>query len=308
MAGYEVFLQQMVNGVTLGGIYALIALGYTMVYGIIELINFAHGDVFMLGSFIALTILGSLGFTHTLSGATLVLALVLVLVATGVLTGFVGVVIERVAYRPLRNAPKLAPLIAAIGVSFILQNIVFVWQGPNNQRFPNILPNPYHNFGHVTVTAKEILIVVLSVALMVALTLFVQRTRLGKAMRATAQDREAASLMGIDINQTIALTFFIGSLLAGIASIVYGLYYNSVRFDLGYEAGLKAFTAAVLGGIGNIGGAMTGGFLIGIISALATQYIPDGDAWANAVVFAILIVVLVFRPQGLLGQRTAERA
>jgi branched-chain amino acid transport system permease protein len=308
VAGYEIFLQQMVNGITLGGIYALIALGYTMVYGIIELINFAHGDVFMLGSFIAMTLLTTLGLTNTLNGATLVMALLGVLIATGVLTGFVGVIIERVAYRPLRNAPRLAPLISAIGVSFILQNIVFVWMGPNNIRFPNILPNPTHDFGHVTVTTKEVLIVALSIILMVALHTFVQHTRLGKAMRATAQDREAASLMGIDVNQTIALTFFIGSLLAGAAGIVYGLYYNSVRFDLGYEAGLKAFTAAVLGGIGNIGGAMTGGFMIGIIYALATQYIPNGDAWANAVVFGILILVLVFRPQGLLGQRMAERA
>jgi branched-chain amino acid transport system permease protein len=308
VAGYEIFLQQVVNGLTLGGIYALIALGYTMVYGIIELINFAHGDVFMLGSFFALTILTSLNLTHTLGGAQLVIALLGLLILTGVLTGFVGVIVERVAYRPLRKAPKLAPLISAIGVSFILQNIVFVWMGPNNVRFPNILPNPYHNFGHVTVTAKETLIVFSSLILMVILRAFVQRTRLGKAMRATAQDSEAAALMGINVNRTIALTFFIGSLLAGAAGIVYGLYYNSIRFDIGYEAGLKAFTAAVLGGIGNLTGAMSGGFLIGIVYALATQYLPNGDAWANAVVFAILILVLIFRPQGLFGQRLPERA
>ena len=308
MAGYEIFLQQVVNGVTLGGIYALIALGYTMVYGIIELINFAHGDVFMLGSFIAIALLGALGLDSALHGAQLAAALLGLLLITGLATGLIGVAIERVAYRPLRRAPKLAPLISAIGMSFILENIAYVWKGPNNIRFPNILPNPSHDFGHVTVTAKETLIVVSSLVLMVVLSAFIQRTRLGKAMRATAQDPEAASLMGIDVNQTIALTFFIGSLLAGAAAIVYGLYYNSVRFDVGYQAGLKAFTAAVLGGIGNLGGAMTGGFVIGIVYALATQYLPNGDAWANAVVFAILILVLIFRPQGIFGQRLAERA
>ena len=308
MPGYELLLLQLINGITLGGIYALIALGYTMVYGIIELINFAHGDVFMLGSFIAVSLLGAVGLTHTLHGVELVAALLALLLLTGTLTGLVGVVIERVAYRPLRKAPKLAPLISAIGVSFILQNVVFVWRGPNNQRFPNILPNPTLDIGQVTITTKEALIVFSSLLLMLVLRTFIQRTRLGKAMRATAQDPEAAALMGINVNLTIALTFFIGSLLAGVAGIIYGLYYNSIRFNIGYDAGLKAFTAAVLGGIGNITGAMSGGFLIGIISSLATQYLPNGDAWANAVVFAILILVLVFRPQGLLGQRLPERA
>jgi branched-chain amino acid transport system permease protein len=306
MSPLELFAQQLVNGIALGGIYALIALGYTMVYGIIELINFAHGDVFMLGSFLAVTALTTFGLTHVQSGLPLVLVLVYLFVVTCLLSGTVGVVIERVAYRPLRNAPRLAPLISAIGVSFLLQGIVFLWRGPAPVEFPEVMPNPILNVGHVIVSAKQMLILASSIVLMVALQLFVQRTRLGKAMRATAQDRDAAALMGIDVNFTIALTFFIGSALAGAAGIVFGLYYSSIVFTNGYIAGLKAFTAAVLGGIGNIAGAMVGGFAIGLIESFGAMYIQQ--AWANAIVFAVLILVLVFRPTGLLGQRVAERA
>ena len=286
--------------------YALIALGYTMVYGIIELINFAHGDVFMLGSFFAVAALSALGLTQGATGFALVLILIYAFLVTGVLSGLTGVVIERFAYRPLRNAPRLAPLISAIGVSFILQNIAFSWRGPSPINFPDVMPDSILSMGQVIIRSKQILIFVSSLALMTALQVFINRTRLGKAMRATAQDRDAASLMGIDVNTTIALTFFIGSGLAGAAGIIYGLYYGSVSFTIGYLAGLKAFTAAVLGGIGNIAGAMLGGFVIGLVESFTAQYVSQ--AWADAAVFAVLILVLVFRPTGLLGQQLADRA
>lgn len=306
MSPLELFLQQLTNGIALGGIYALIALGYTMVYGIIELINFAHGDVFMLGSFVAIAVLSVFGLGHPATGASLILVLLYLFLATCVLSGLIGVVIERVAYRPLRNAPRLAPLISAIGVSFILQNIVFLWRGPSPVSFPDVMPEAVITVGNVIIRGKQIFILFSSLIMMASLQLFVQRTRMGKAMRATAQDPSAAALMGINVNYTIALTFFIGSALAGAAGIIYGLYYTSVVFNIGYIAGLKAFTAAVLGGIGNLGGAMLGGFLIGIIEAFSAQY--SSQAWADSIVFAVLILVLIFRPTGLLGQQLAERA
>jgi len=277
-----------------------------MVYGIIELINFAHGDVFMLGSFFAVAALSALGLGTEATGVVLALILVYVFVVTCVLSGATGVIIERIAYRPLRHAPRLAPLISAIGVSFILQNIAFSWRGPSPVNFPDVMPDAVLSIGQVIIRAKQVFIFVASILMMIALQAFVTRTRLGKAMRATAQDRDAASLMGIDVNFTIALTFFIGSALAGAAGIIYGLYYGSVSFTIGYLAGLKAFTAAVLGGIGNIAGAMLGGFLIGMVESFTAQYISQ--AWADAAVFAVLILVLVFRPTGLLGQQLAERA
>ncbi len=306
MSPLELFLQQLINGIALGGIYALIALGYTMVYGIIELINFAHGDVFMLGSFVAIAVLSVFGLGHPATGASLILVLLYLFLATSVLSGLIGVVIERVAYRPLRNAPRLAPLISAIGVSFILQNIVFLWRGPSPVSFPDVMPEAVITVGNVIIRGKQIFILFSSLIMMASLQLFVQRTRMGKAMRATAQDPSAAALMGINVNYTIALTFFIGSALAGAAGIIYGLYYTSVVFNIGYIAGLKAFTAAVLGGIGNLGGAMLGGFLIGIIEAFSAQY--SSQAWADSIVFAVLILVLILRPTGLLGQQLAERA
>jgi branched-chain amino acid transport system permease protein len=293
---------------TIGGIYALIALGYTMVYGIIELINFAHGEIFMVGAFFAMVFLTTLGFSGAIADPMLFLAVLLAAFAFVMPTlGLVGVGIERFAYRPLRNAPRLAPLITAIGVSFILQNIVYIWRGPSPVPFPQLLSaqSRFTVLG-ASVSYISVLIIVVTVILLVALQLFVGRTRLGRAMRSTAQDREAAQLMGVNINTTIALTFFIGSALAGAAGIVYGLYFGTVAFNIGFIGGLKAFTAAVLGGIGNTTGAVLGGFVIGFVEVISAQL---GLAiWAHAIVFGVLVIVLVFRPSGLLGQPIGERA
>jgi branched-chain amino acid transport system permease protein len=299
---------QFVNALTLGAIYALVALGYTMVYGIIELINFAHGDIFMVGAFVSLSLLTTLGFTGAITD---VLVLIPVLAATFlfsmVVMGVVGVVIERLAYRPLRNAPRLAPLLTAIGVSFILQNVIQLIYGPYQINSPQIFPTDWFiTIGGTKISVLSIFIISVAVGLMIGLQLFVGRTRLGRAMRATALDREAASLMGVNINRTIAITFFIGSALAGAAGVVQGLYYGVAQFQLGFFAGLKAFTAAVLGGIGNTVGAALGGFIIGFIEVGASSF---GYArWGPAIVFGILVLVLVFRPSGLLGQQLGERA
>jgi len=297
--------QQLINGVATGGMYALIALGYTMVYGIIELINFAHGDVYTLGSFFSLSILALLPIAGVTSGPLLVLIAIAVIILAALLCGITGVLIERLAYRRLRNAPRLATLITAIGVSLILENIMQLWKGTSPVPFPQFLPNTQHSVGGVVFNDNEVLVVTVSVACMLLLNYFVYRTKLGKAMRATAQDRDAAQLMGININSTIAWTFFIGSALAGVAGFISGIYYGTTFFLNGYQAGLKAFTAAVLGGIGNITGAMLGGFVIGIVEALTAQFL--GNQWTEVVVFSILILILVFRPSGLLGQHLAEK-
>jgi branched-chain amino acid transport system permease protein len=301
-------VEQFVNALTLGAIYALVAIGYTMVYGIIELINFAHGDVFMVGTFVSLSFLTSLGFSGAVTDpALLIVLLVAVFLFTSIVMGLVGVLIERSAYRPLRNAPRLAPLITAIGVSFILQNVVQIFYGPFQTNSPQIFPtDAFVEIGSAKIPVLSIFIVSVAVGLMIGLQLFIGRTRLGRAMRSTALDRDAAALMGVNINRTIAITFFIGSALAGAAGVVYGLQYGVTRFDLGFQAGLKAFTAAVLGGIGNTVGAALGGFIIGFIevSAVAFGY----GRWGPAVVFGVLVIVLVFRPAGLLGQQVGERA
>jgi branched-chain amino acid transport system permease protein len=300
--------QQFFNALAIGGIYALIALGYTMVYGIIELINFAHGEIFMVGAFFGMTFLMTLGFRGTIADPIVFLLVLLASFAVVMpLLGLVGVGIERFAYRPLRGAPRLAPLITAIGVSFILQNIVYIWQGPSPVQFPQILsPQVRFSVLGASVSWITVLIVVVTAVLLIALQLFVGRTRLGRAMRSTAQDRDAAQLMGVNINTTIALTFFLGSALAGAAGIVYGLYFGTIAFNIGFIGGLKAFTAAVLGGIGNTTGAVLGGFLIGFVEVISAQL---GLAiWSHALVFAVLVIVLVFRPAGLLGQPIGERA
>jgi len=305
--GTNIFLQQIENGITLGAMYALVALGYTLVYGIIELINFAHGDVFMWGTVIVFLVVGKLGVASPPSGLALVgLMILLLAIAMGV-SGFLNWGIERVAYRRLRKAPRLAPLIAAIGVSFILETVMELWQGPNFTAFPTIFPTGDFNVFGARVTYLDIFIVLLSVTLMYGLSQFINTSRLGRAMRATAQDPEAAALMGVNINQTISVTFLIGGALAGAAALVYNMYIGQVWFLTGFQLGLIAFTAAVLGGIGNIYGAVLGGFLIGLIDSLAIQYLPDGFAWSLAVVFAILVLILVFRPSGLLGQRVPDK-
>jgi len=312
MTASEVFLQQMINGLTVGSYLALIALGYTMVYGIIELINFAHGDVYMLGFFISLSFLGLLGATSTLPSFTLLWVVALVMLATMLCTGLINLGIDRVAYKPLRHAPRLAPLITAVGASFVLENVAQNWKGPSQVLYPNIFPtlDIFRDLmglnTHVLLTTKDIFLVAVTVPLMLALHLFVRHTKLGKAMRATAQDREAAAMMGINVERIIMVTFFLGGALAGAAGMVFGMYLNTGRYLMGFEAGLKAFTAAVLGGIGNIPGAVLGGYLIGFLSAFSDQYLSA--AWTRAAVFLILVLVLVFKPMGILGERVAEKA
>ena len=308
------FLQILIIGITTGAIYALIALGYTMVYGIIELINFAHGDIFMIGTLVSVAIFGLLGISSASqpTGFTLVSILIVTCLGTMLVCAVLGVVIERVAYRPLRNAPRLAPLISAIGVSLILQDLGKLWKGVAFVSFPQIFPQITYNLGPVTISSVNILVLVVSLALMVALMWLVNSTRTGRAMRAVAQDREAAALMGVNVDRIIAITFFIGAALAGAAGFIYGLQYGSTIFYLGFQLGLFAFTAAVLGGIGNLAGAVLGGVLIGVIEALASL-VPDsilphgGAAWHQAIIFGILILILVFRPSGLLGQQTPEK-
>jgi len=298
---------QFINAVTIGAIYALIALGYTMVYGIIELINFAHGEIFMCGSFVSWWLLTTLGFTGAINDPILLVGvLFLAFLVSMLVMGIVGVVIERLAYRRLRNAPRLAPLITAIGVSFILQNIVFVVVSNSIVTTPQIIPNTQLAFGPISISLINLFVIVLAVVLMVALQLFIGRTRLGRAMRSTAIDRDAAQLMGVDINTTIALTFFIGSALAGAAGVVQGLYFGVTVFNIGFQAGLKAFTAAVLGGIGNTTGAAVGGFVIGFMEVISSVW--GQGRWSEAVVFGVLVLVLVFRPTGILGQQLADRA
>jgi branched-chain amino acid transport system permease protein len=311
MEWYEVLAQQTINGLTRGAVFALVALGYTMVYGIIELINFAHGDVFMLGLFISLAYFGVIGMAKTLVGWQLVTILPAVFLATMTTTALINVTIDRLAYRPLRRSTRLAPLITAIGVSFMLENLALLWVGPAPVSYPEIFPSVdilYEWFGwnsRIFVTSKDLLVVGVTIPLMVALQRFVTRTTWGKAMRATAQDRETAQAMGINVEKTIILTFFIGGALAGAAGVIQGMYYNMGQWWVGYQAGLRAFTAAVLGGIGNMPGAALGGLVIGFLSAWSDQYISA--RWTNAVVFSILILVLVFRPHGLLGERTPEK-
>ena len=293
-------IDQFVNALTLGAIYALVALGYTMVYGIIELINFAHGDVFMAGSFVAMfispTLLGNSG------GITNPPLLLL-----NVVMALVGAVIERLAYRPLRRAPKLAPLITAIGVSFILQNIIQFLFGPTVMIVPQLVPVEWAiQVGGARVPLINLFVIATSIVLMITLQLFISRTRTGRAMRTTSMDRDASSLMGVDINRTIMITFLIGSGLAGAAGVVHGFYYGNTNFSLGFESGLKAFTAAVLGGIGNTAGAALGGFLIAFVEVGASAF--GYGRWGGAIVFSLLVVFLVFRPTGLLGSHTGDRA
>ncbi|MBA2720564.1 MAG: branched-chain amino acid ABC transporter permease [Chloroflexi bacterium] len=307
--------QQVANALTLGAIYALVALGYTMVYGIIELINFAHGDVFMVGSFVALWTLTSdpifnvvgLGQTGIVTNIALLAGiLLLTFTVSMVLMAVLNMGIERFAYRPLRNAPKVAPLITAIGVSLILQNVIQIIVGTGDRPVPQLFPTDGFQFLGANIRYLNLFIFLVALVLLYGLQQFVSRTRLGRAMRATAQDQQAAQLMGVDLNQTIAMTFLIGGALAGAAGVFQGQYLGYVRFDLGFNAGLKAFTAAVLGGIGNLTGAALGGFLIAFLEVFAAA--NGQQRWSQAIVFVVLIVVLVFRPAGILGQQIGERA
>jgi branched-chain amino acid transport system permease protein len=307
-----VVLQQLVNGLSLGMMYALLALGFTMVYGIIELINFAHFNVFMSGTFFALWFLALLGFgksSRPLNGANLVLVLLLTFAFTMLVTGTLGAVIERLCLKPLRGISGTAPMITTIGVALVLQSLMLFGSNfANNVPYPGIVPTDRWGVlgSPVNITLKNVLLWVSAIVLMFVLDFFVRRTWLGKAMRATAQDPEAARMMGIRIDVIILVTFFIGSALAGAAAVIFGLYYGLTSYIVGYLAGLRAFTAAVVGGIGNIPGAVLGGLLIGFVESLSGQFI--GNAWSDAVIFSILIFVLVFKPNGLLGMQRPQRA
>src|SRR5437588_5690155 len=275
-----------------------------MVYGIIELLNFAHGDVFTMGGYISAAILGFFAINEQTFTAVNLVAILLVFPVVMLIMAAINVGIERIAYRPLRNAPRLAPLITAIGMSFVLEGVMFLWHGPATVHFPDILPNgptSQVTIGGVLIGIKDVFVVVVAIILVALLAVFINASKLGKAMRATAQDRDAAQLMGIDINRTIAATFFIGALLAGAGGITWGLYFNNITYNLGFRTGLVAFTSAVFGGIGNIPGAALGGLIIGLISAYSDSYI--GSKWTEVMIFGILILVLVFRPTGLLGMR-----
>jgi len=308
----DIFLQQLVNGVVLGSIYALVALGYTMVYGILGLINFAHGEVVMIGAMIALTVIQLLiGSGIPLPGPLIAALGLLIAMPTCMALGYV---IERVAYRPLRAAPRLAALITAIGVSILLQNAAMMIWGRQYHSFPALLPAASHTLAGATVDDLQIFIVVLAAAIMAGLLALVHRTRLGRAMRATSQNPEVAGLMGVNINTVISITFVIGSALAAIAGIMVAAYYGIAHYFMGFMLGLKAFTAAVLGGIGNLAGAMLGGLLLGLIESLGAGYIGPltggilGSHYQDVFAFVVLILVLVFRPSGLLGEQVTERS
>lgn len=321
------FFQYLIIGLASGSLIALIALGYTLVYGIIELINFAHGEVFMMGAFFAATVVLATGVTDESSGVLIIAMLALSLLLAMAFSALLNAGIDRLAYRRLRSAPRLAPLIAAIGMSFILQNIAIYWKGSNPFTAPSLIPREYRTynvlqewpllrdwFADSTLRLRllDLFVIGVTIPLLLMLSWFVYRTRIGTAMRATAQDRDAAALMGIDINRTIGIAFILGGALAGAAGMVALYYNNSGRFQMGFQYGLYAFTAAVLGGIGNLAGAVVGGFLIGIIWSFSDGFMGNyiggwGSQWTNSVIFGILILVLVFRPSGLLGQETPDK-
>ena len=302
---FDVFL----IGITLGCMYALIALGYTLVYGILELINFAHGDVFMLGGMFAITYATGIFNLHPGQGPVTVL-IVLGTMALAMLTcGALNATIEFIAYRPLRHAPRLAPLITAIGVSFIIEDVGLAWKGPNYVPAPDVFPHSTaFSIGSVDVQWNKLIVIGLTIPVLLGLTYLIQRTRQGKAMRATAQDKDASAIMGINVNRTISFTFLIAGALAGAAGTIFALWSTTIRFDEGFQLGLIAFTAAVLGGIGNLPGAVLGAIQIGCIQAFneGLNWHAPGSDWTESIVFSILILILVFRPEGLLGEQTPE--
>jgi branched-chain amino acid transport system permease protein len=307
---FEILLQQILNGLVLGSVYALVALGYTMVYGILQLINFAHGDVLMVGAMVGVTVVGLLSKSGLPGPVILMIALGAAIPVCILLSLFV----ERVAYRPLRNAPRLAPLITAIGVSIVIQTVAMIIWKPNPIVFPDLLPTDPIEIGGALLAPKQLLILVVSAVMMIALMLLVNRTKLGRAMRATAENPRIAGLMGVNANQVIAATFAIGAALAAVAGVLVAMNYNIAQFSMGFIPGLKAFTAAVLGGIGNLAGAVVGGLLLGVIESLGAGYIGDltggflGSHYQDIFAFVVLIVVLVFRPSGIMGERVADRA
>jgi branched-chain amino acid transport system permease protein len=312
----DIFLQQIVNGVVLGSVYALIALGYTMVYGILQLINFAHGDVLMVG---ALTGLMAIKLLQTvMPDAPGWLMLITALAAAIPTCVALNVTIERLAYRPLRNAPRLAPLITAIGLSIVIQTVAMIIFGRNPEQVPRLMPSEPFMFpvgeGEVIITATQVLIIAMAVGLMAALVILVEKTKLGRAMRATAENPKVAGLMGVDSNRVIVATFAIGAALAAVAGVLVASNYGQAHYSMGFMPGLKAFIAAVLGGIGNIYGAMVGGLVLGLVESLGAGYIGDltgevlGSNYQDIFAFVVLIIVLVFKPSGIMGERVADRA
>ena len=318
----NLFIQYLIIGIASGALISLIALGYTLVYGIVELINFAHGEVFMMGAFFAVTVVAATGVTGE-SSATAIIGITLLALAGAMLfSALLNFGIDRIAYRRLRNAPRLAPLIAAIGVSFILQNIGIYWKGSNPITPPSLIPTEYRAYNvlnewfdlgtRIRLRPLDLAVLGITLPLLIGLTWFVYRTRTGKAMRATAQDREAAALMGIDTNRMIATAFLLGGALAGAAGMMALYYNNSARFQMGFRYGLFAFTAAVLGGIGNMAGAVVGGLCIGIVWAMSDGFMKEyfagwGAQWTPSVIFGVLVLVMIFRPSGLLGEQTVDK-
>jgi branched-chain amino acid transport system permease protein len=305
----DLLLQQTINGLSLGAMYALLALGFTLVYGILELINFSHFNVFMVGSFIAMGVLQMLGLSGQdiiLTGLPLAGVLLVTFAVTMISSGVIGVTIERLCLRPLRNVKGPAAMITTIGVSYILFNIVLLSCGAECKNYPNPMPSVRYKIGGAVLDIRVLLIWVVALLLMGGLYLFVQKSRIGKAMRATAQDAEAARMMGVDVDRVVMTAFFLGSALAGAGGLIFGLYYNYTSFIIGFTAGLRAFTAAVLGGIGNVPGAMVGGVIIGMIEAMGGQFIAT--AWTDVIIFSILVLVLVFKPAGLFGRMAPTKS
>ncbi len=299
----ELFFQQLTNGLTVGSIYALIALGYTMVYGVLKLINFAHGDLFTIGAYLGLTLLTAFGLTEHIGpvGGVIVLAVMVV-----GLVALLGAILERTAYKPLRQSPRLSAVVSALGASIFLQNAVMLIYGAKVKVYPhNILPSGAVNIFGLDIPLVRIMIFFCSLFLMGALYIFIQKTKIGTAIRAAAIDQGAAKLMGINVDRVIMLVFLIGPALGGAAGLMVGLYYGQITFTIGWVYGLKAFTAAILGGIGNIPGAMLGGLLLGVIEALGATYISF--AWKDGIAFSVLILILLVRPTGILGERVADK-
>jgi len=299
----EQFFQQLTNGLAVGGIYALIALGYTMVYGVLKLINFAHGDLFTIGAYLGLTLLTSMSLTDRIGPF---MGVIILAVMVMILVGIIGIVLERAAYRPLRESPRLSAVVSALGASIFFQNAIMLVYGAKFYYYPqNILPKITLNILGMPIPLMRIILLMTSVIMMIALYLFIQKTKIGTAIRAAAIDQAAARLMGINVNGVIMIVFLIGPALGGAAGVMVGLYYGQVNFTMGWLYGLKAFTAAILGGIGNIPGAMVGGLLLGVIEALGAAYVSF--AWKDAIAFCVLIFILIVRPTGLLGERVAEK-
>ncbi len=298
----DIFIQQLINGLTIGSLYALVALGYTMVYGVMKLINFAHGDLVAFSAYVGLTIFSQFFGTN----ATSLVSVVIVFTLTAIVVAVVGVLLERLAYRPLRTAPRLSAVVSALGASLVIQNAIMLIWGPNMKIFPaDLLPNTMWTFGTVVISFTQLVILILSAVLMIALYIFINKTKVGTAIRATAIDQDAAKLMGINVNRIIMTIFIVGSMLGAIGGLFIGIYYRGLTFDMGWLYGLNAFIAAIIGGIGSIPGAMLGGLLLGLFNAMIAGYIST--EWAETFTFILLIIILIIRPTGILGEKTAEK-